>query len=75
MNEVIDEHLYREGFADTARKFEEEAHVALDEHMKESLLHLHTILQSIHKRDLQLAIQYASVQITFVSTACSSLYC
>lgn len=59
MNGVIAEHLYREGFVETARKFEEEAGVAIDPELKPALQELHTILRAIRQRDLQPAILWA----------------
>lgn len=58
LNEVIGEHLYREGYIETARKFEEETGVELENEIKEPLKQLHTIIRAMHQRDLQPAIQY-----------------
>lgn len=58
MHLVIDEHLHREGFMETARIFEQETGVGINEELKEPLKHLHTILRAMRARDLQPAIQY-----------------
>jgi hypothetical protein len=69
MNGVIAEHLYREGFVETARKFEEEAGVAIDPELKPALQELHTILRAIRQRDLQPAILYVDPVFSFISTS------
>jgi hypothetical protein len=56
MNEVIAEHLYREGFVGTARTFENETGVEVEQELKQPLQELHTILCAIRQHDLQPAI-------------------
>jgi hypothetical protein len=56
MNEVIAEHLYREGFVETARTFENETGVEVEQELKQPLQELHTILCAIRQHDMQPAI-------------------
>jgi hypothetical protein len=58
LNEIIAQHLFREGFFEVADIFEREANVKLSDKYKKSFLQMFEVIKKLDERDVSLALQW-----------------
>jgi hypothetical protein len=58
INEIVAQHLYREGEFNTAEQFEQEAQIKVGEEYKQPFIQMFTVLQELQKRNIEPALQW-----------------
>ncbi|KAF0979245.1 hypothetical protein FDP41_001588 [Naegleria fowleri] len=63
VNQIIGEHLFREGLVDVGAIFEKEAGIRLPEECKQQFIELHAICESLKRRDVEPALNWCNEHI------------
>jgi isocitrate dehydrogenase len=58
MNQIVAQHLYREGEFDVAKRFEHESNIQVGEEYKRPFVQMFTVLQELQKRNIEPALRF-----------------